>query len=230
MHFLVTCNYQGHYGKQNLEKLVPFQEIYCEIFRKKGKTDEDIKKMAISQLYRVKNRIRMAKHRNSEKYSDNVSLQKEEIEESSDENEDLEDDEELCSVEYLEEEEFLVEIEEIGEEEMMRIPIEIVEVKSVEDNAFFTPISNDSELKHVTYKIQTDPLYLKNLRLKLLKEYKDGPCCLEQLFSCEFLRNINLGGVRGNGDLKELLPYQEVYCCKYKILINKIFMKSIFFS
>lgn len=84
-----------------------------------------------------------------------------------------------------------------------------------EDEDFiFTPIRDDNQLKKVTQKIQTDPRFLKHLRLQIVEDSDDGKITLKQLFTADFIDGYNLSGIRGKKRLIDLPLYKSVYLCE----------------
>lgn len=83
-----------------------------------------------------------------------------------------------------------------------------------EDYCPFTPIDNEQQLETVTHKIKTNPHYLKDVRLQIVEESDDGQCKLDQLFTAKFIHDYNLYGISGKKKLCSLVVYKSVYFCK----------------
>lgn len=89
-----------------------------------------------------------------------------------------------------------------------------------EDYCPFTPIDNEQQLKTVTHKIKTNPHYLKDLRLQIVEESDDGQCKLAQLFTAKFIHDYNLYGISGKKKLCSLIVYKSVYFCMSFFMIR----------
>ncbi|XP_063704548.1 uncharacterized protein LOC134833968 [Culicoides brevitarsis] len=223
--FLLQCNHTGAQKRRNVENLVPYQQIYIEHYKRLGKSLSQIKKLSLDQLYRVKNRVRMNRLRKRGKNTEEIEYEDddEELYEQEMDHEDTiieelepneEESEEIYYVESLDDENLVEKIEEDDENveyEYVKEE-EIVEEEESDFDEAFTPIKNDRDLNRVSRKIETDPVYLKDLRLRIVQESESGPCNLEQLFTPEYLSNANFWGTHDKISLSELLPYKEVYC------------------
>lgn len=170
------------------------------------------------ELYRIKNKIRMREYRKRQRNKD--------LTVSGDEKENVD-----APIE-LEEVHDFVDLNEITDTDESTMDttnsVETGEIPNVEtpndtntdiydENYGFAPISNEQDLQTVTHKIETNPNYLKNLRLQIVEESEDGICRLEQLFSLEFLQNYNMIGSNGRQNLSVLVPVKAVFFCKFLI-------------
>ncbi|XP_063704547.1 uncharacterized protein LOC134833967 [Culicoides brevitarsis] len=230
--FLLKCNHTGANGQRNMENLVPYQQIFRELLLRSGKHMVQIRTMSLEEINRLKNRVRMANIRNKEKFGTVVATKT--ADKSLDVNENDADEQESAVTSITEhnyatgtetkhgDDELIEEIlfEEVEEDmvetleqESMPATAEIDEgddetesETEVSQGEVFKPIASEADLARVSFKIRSDANFLKELRLKMVNEAKIGPCNLEQLFTPEYLRNINYQKIT------QLLPYEAVYC------------------
>lgn len=109
----------------------------------------------------------------------------------------------------------------------------------------FEPINNETELEYVTLQIESSQKYLNNLVIFLcslrynfmpnvthfnfwddlirvfqrdiieIRSRSDG-CKLTEIFTIDFLFDYNIQGKRGKLDLMKLVPFNQIYVCKYR--------------
>lgn len=199
-----------------------------DIKSRNGATPEEIRKSAVAELldakYRVHERWSYKRH-NQTKATTDESTECEIVEEVLEE-EILEENATLPVLGTVEEIVDMGVIDDSDESTMDTTTYTVAHTEPGEiqeeheqgtdydDGDDFSPISNDQELKKVSHKINTNPLYLKNLRLQIVEESEDGICSLEQLFTIEFLRSCNMFGTYDNKRLTDLVPYKAVFFCK----------------
>lgn len=202
---------------------------------KTGETYEEIKKTAMEELFRIKHRVhqRMSYHRcqkekrkrkrkEAEKDGDTDDEMVEEMseEESLTLKEDIGTVEEFIDMGLVEDSNVSIifttktEAEETDHEEEIQEKPTNENFDDDEVNYDFCLISNDEDLQRVTHQINTNPLYLKNLRLQIVEESQNGICTLQQIFTLEFLRYCNMFGTHDHKKLTDLVPYKAVYFCK----------------
>lgn len=196
-----------------------FIPTFLDLKGKTGLTSKEIKKIAVDELGRVKHRVHeriSLKRRRSQR----KEVEDENVEEFLEEEEEyLEQEPSASNLGMVEE--FIDVVEDTGDSTTMDTTTyaEAVESphqeQSTEADEDFTPISNDRELKKVSQKINSDPIYLKNLRLRVVEESQEGICSLEQIFTGEFLRGCNMFGTFEQRKLPDLVPYKAIYFCEY---------------
>lgn len=163
-----------------------------------GQTEEEVKRISVEQLNRVKKRVKMIKQGTPSK---TVEFKEES----------RSDEEVIMEVEALVDEDAETDDADEGTEEEI-VVTHIDPWQHDHDfgnkNYRFSPIGSDQELSYVSDSIKTDTIYLRKLRLQTIEDSNNGNCRLDQLFTIEYLDTME------PKNLFESVPYKAVYLCK----------------